>query len=187
MRIEIKPPSPAPPDLQTGALVTLRVEADDPPPALSGPPAVAYEGRYAPTPAPGAFLFPVSGPAELMTATAAHSTFRLPVPALRRPYVDIPLHAGDVITATLHSGAKTYSVSFRAPGNDNPVELTLAEGAAAPPPPQPPPTPNPQPADGLTITPLHQPDLPPPLEEGDVVRLDTAPGADHLIVLVPAP
>ena len=192
MRIEIKPPSPAPPPPpRPGALVTLRVETSDPPPVLSGPPLLSYEGRYVDTPAPGAFLFPASGPVELMTATAAHSDFRLPVPALRRPYVDIPLHAGDVITATLTTPDKTYAAALRAPthGNDNPVELTLAEGAAAPPPPQPPGPnpPPPQPAEGLTITPLPPPANPPGLEEGDVVRLDTAPGADNLIVLVPAP
>lgn len=186
MRITIKPPSPAPsPPLRPGALLTVRVEASDPAPLLAGPVVVSYEGRYVDTPAP-AFLFPASGPAELMTATAAHSNFRLPVAALRRPYVDVPLHEGDVVTATLHSDTKTYSASFRASGND-PVELTLAEGGAAPPGPPPPPPPTPQPAEGLTITPVPAAQLPPPLEQGDVVRLDTAPGADHLVVLVPAP
>ena len=189
MRIEIKPPSPAPsPPLTEGALVTLRVETADPAPLLSGPPTVAYEGRWAPrhTPAP-AFLFPAPSPSNgapgVSTAHPAASDFRTPPPSSLQPHVDIPLHAGDAVTATLTTPPpdnKTYSASFRAPHHPNqppgPVALQLAEGAAAPPPPTPP---APTPADGLTITPLD--------EEGDVVRLDTAPGADNLIVLVPAP
>lgn len=189
MRIEIRPPSPAPsPPLQPGALVTLRVETADPAPLLSGPPTVAYEGRYTTTPAP-AFLFP-AGMGGVSTAAPSGSDFRTPVAPPSLPYVDIPLNEGDTLTATLTTpppDAKTYAAAYRAPHHPNqppgPVALQLAEGAAAPPPPQPPPTPNP----GLTITPLQQPDLPPPLQEGDVVRLDTAPGADNLVVLVPAP
>lgn len=175
MRITVKPPTPAPsPPLPAGALVTLRVEAADPRPLLAGPPSVAYEGRYVDTPE-AAFLFPAPGPVDLMTATAAHSTFRLPVASLRRPYVDVDAAPGDTITATLLTGGKAYTASLTAPapGNNNPVELQLAEGGAAPPP-GPPPTP--QPAPGLTITP-DDPDDP------DVLTLDPAPGNDNIVVV----
>ena len=183
MRIEIKPPSPAPsPPLRAGALIAVRVEASDPVPRLDGPVSIAYEGRYTTDPAP-AFLFPGKETAPgVSTAAPAASDFRAPLAPPRRPYVDVDAHEGDVITATLTTPTKTYSASFRAPGNDNPAALQLAEGGAATPQP-----PTPTPADGLTITPLQPPDLPAPLEQGDVVRLDTAPGADNLVVLVPAP
>jgi hypothetical protein len=107
-----------------------------------------------------------------MTATAAHSTFRLPIEALRRPYVDVDAAPGDTITAALLAGGKTYSAAVKT-GKDNttPVELTLVEGGAAPPP-GPPPTP--QPAPGLTITP--DPGDP------DVLNLDPAPGNDNIVV-----
>ena len=81
MRITVKPPSPAPPALQAGSLVTLRVEAADPAALLSGPPAIAYEGRYVDTPAP-AFLFPAPGNGNgapgVSTAPPAASDFRTP-------------------------------------------------------------------------------------------------------------
>ena len=174
MRIPVKPPNPTPPALAPGALLTLRVEAADPAPALDGPVSIAYEGRYVDTPAP-AFLFPGKEPAPgVSTATSAASDFRSPLPAASSPQVDIPVHEGDTITATLVLGNKTYSAAYRAGGdNGTPVSVALVEGAAAPP------GPNPPPAEGLTITALDA--------EGDVVRLDTAPGADNLIVLVPAP
>lgn len=186
MRITVKPPSPAPPALAPGALLTVRVEAADPAPLLAGPPSVAYEGRYADTPAPGAFLFPGNGASGPTTTAPAASDFRTPPAPPLRPYVDVDAHEGDVVTAVLTVDNKTYSAAHRVgnPPSPRPVTLQLAEGASAPPPPTPP---GPNPADGLTITPLQQPDLPPPLEEGDVVRLDTAPGADNLVVLVPAP
>nr|DAW01324.1 MAG TPA: hypothetical protein [Caudoviricetes sp.] len=186
MRITVKPPSPAPsPPLPAGALLTVRVEAADPAPLLAGPPSVAYEGRYADTPTPGAFLFPGKDPAPGVSTTApAASDFRTPFATPSSPHVDIPVHEGDTITATLTLNNKTYTAAYRA-GGDNaaPIELALVEGGAAPPGPPPPPTP--QPADGLTITPVPAAALSPPLEEGDVVRLDTAPGADNLIVLTP--
>ena len=175
MRITIKPPSPAPsPPLPAGALVTLRVEAADPAPLLSGPPSVAYEGRYVDTPAP-AFLFPQKDPAPgVSTATSAASDFRLPPSTPLQPHVDIPAHEGDTITATLITPAKTYGAALRAPGNNNnPVEMALVEGGAAPPP-GPPPTPGPAP--GLTITP-DDPDDP------DVLTLDPAPGNDNIVVV----
>ena len=186
MRITIKPPSPAPsPPLPVGALLTVRVEAADPTALLAGPPSVAYEGRYADTPAP-AFLFPSAGEEKrgVSTAAPAASDFRSPLLTASSPHVDIPAHEGDTITATLITpppDGKAYTAAMKA-GKDvtAPVELALAEGASAPPP-------SPQPADGLTITPVPAAALPPPLEEGDVVRLDTAPGADNLIVLTPAP
>lgn len=180
MRITVKPPSPAPtPPLRPGALVTLRVEAADPAPLLAGPPSVAYEGRYVDIPVP-AFLFPAPGPVDLMTATAAHSTFRLPIAPLRRPYVDVDAAPGDTITATLVTPPpdnKTYSAALTAPAgpHQTPVELALVEGGAAPPTP-PPPTPQPQPAPGLTITP-DDPDDP------DVLTLDPAPGNDNIVVV----
>lgn len=177
MRITVKPPSPAPAALAPGALVTLRVEAADPRPLLAGPPSVAYEGRYADVPAP-AFLFPApttgAGGRGVSTAPPAASDFRTPPTSVRNPYVDIPVHEGDRVTATLTTATRTYSATMRAQGGA-PVELTLVEGASAPSPPPP----SPPPAEGLTITALDA--------EGDVVRLDTAPGADRLIVLVPAP
>lgn len=174
MRITIKPPSPAPPALQAGALVTLRVEAADPSPLLSGPPSIAYEGRYAADPAP-AFLFPAGDPAPgVSTATSAASDFRLPPSTPLQPHVDIPAHEGDTITATLALDNKTYSAALRAPapgpGPQQPVVLTLVEGGAAPP--GPPPTP--QPAPGLTIAP--DPGDP------DVLNLDPAPGNDNIVV-----
>lgn len=190
MRITIKPPSPAPsPPIPEGALLTLRVEAADPAPRIDGPVSIAYEGRYTPAPSP-AFLFPVpgNGTPGVSTTPPAASDFRTPVAAPLQPHVDIPAHEGDRVTAVLTTPPpdnKIYSAALRAPGNNNPVELTLAEGGAAPTP-GPNPPPSPQPADGLTITPVPAAALPPPLEEGDVVRLDTAPGADRLIVLVPA-
>ena len=179
MRITIKPPSPAPsPPIPEGALLTVRVEADDPRPLLSGPPSVAYEGRYAPANNPPAFLFPAPGNGHeregVSTATSAASDFRTPFAPPRNPYVDVPVHEGDVVTATLTLDNKTYSAALRAPGNNNPhqpVELTLVEGGAAPPP-GPPPTP--QPAPGLTITP--DPGDP------DVLNLDPAPGNDNIVV-----
>ena len=180
MRIEIKPPPGATPPLRPGALVTLRVEAADPAPLLSGPPTVAYEGRYMDTPSP-AFLFPAPGNGHekegVSTATSAASDFRTPVATPLQPHVDIPAHEGDTITATLITPAKTYSAALTAPHDDNhpsprPVVLQLAEGGAAPPPGPPP---APQPAPGLTITPLDG--------EGDVLNLDPAPGNDNIVVV----
>lgn len=177
MRITVKPPTPAPsPPIPAGALLTVRVETADPAALLSGPPSVAYEGRYVNTPAP-AFLFPEKDPAPgVSTATSAASDFRTPVATPSSPHVDIPVHEGDTITATLTTPPpdnKTYSAALRAPApgnNNNPVEMTLVEGGAAPP--GPPPTP--QPAPGLTITP--DPGDP------DVLNLDPAPGNDNIVV-----
>lgn len=178
MRIEIKPPPGATPPLRPGALVSLRVEAADPAALLAGPPSITYEGRYAPTPAP-AFLFPASNAPGVSTATSAASDFRTPLAPPYAPHVDIPLHEGDVVTATLTTPPpdnKTYSAALRAPAapdhpNQAPIALQLAEGGAAPP--GPPPTP--QPAPGLTITP-DDPDDP------DVLTLDPAPGNDNIVV-----
>ena len=177
MRITIKPPSPAPsPPIPAGALLTVRVEAADPAALLSGPPSVAYEGRYTADPAP-AFLFPAPGNGHekegVSTATSAASDFRTPVAAPASPHVDIPVREGDVVTATLTLGNKTYSAVLTAPAphNTTPVVLQLVEGGAAPPP-GPPPTP--QPAPGLTITP--DPGDP------DVLNLDPAPGNDNIVV-----
>ena len=171
MRIEIKPPPGAP--LRPGALVTLRVEAADPSPLLSGPPSVAYEGRYTASPAP-AFLFPQKDPAPgVSTAPPAASDFRTPLAPPTHPYVDIPAPAGDRVTATLTLDNKTYSAALRAPAphppSSPPAVLQLVEGGAAPPQP-----PTPQPAPGLTITP--DPGDP------DVLNLDPAPGNDNIVV-----
>lgn len=175
MRIEIKPPPGATPPLRPGALVTLRVEAADPRPLLAGPPTIAYEGRYTASPTP-AFLFPEKDPAPgVSTATSATSDFRLPPSTPLQPYVDIPLHEGDVVTATLVTpppDSKTYSAAYRAPAPPlptAPVELTLVAGGGAAPPP------TPQPAPGLTITP--DPGDP------DVLNLDPAPGNDNIVVV----
>nr|DAV97374.1 MAG TPA: hypothetical protein [Caudoviricetes sp.] len=179
MRITIKPPNPAPsPPLPAGALLTLRVEAADPAPRIDGPVSIAYEGRYAPANNPPAFLFPAPGPQGVSMRTSAHSPFRLPPESRTDPYVDIPAHEGDTITAVLTTpppDGKTYSAALRAPAgpNQTPVELTLVEGGAATPP-GPPPTP--QPAPGLTITP-DDPDDP------DVLTLDPAPGNDSIVVV----
>ena len=177
MRIMVKPPSPAPPALRAGGLVTLRVEAADPVPRIDGPVSIAYEGRYVDTPAP-AFLFPApaNGASGPTTATSAASDFRLPPSTPSSPHVDIPAHEGDVVTATLLADNKTYSAALRAPAaldhpNQAPVELVLVEGGAAPPAP-----PTPQPAPGLTITP-DDPDDP------DVLTLDPAPGNDNIVVV----
>lgn len=171
MRITVKPPSPAPPALRAGALLTLRVEAADPAALLSGPPTIAYEGRYTPTPSP-AFLFPAPGPQGMSMRTSAHSPFRLPPESRTDPYVDIPVHEGDTITATLITSTKTYSAALTAPPaplhpDTTPVVLQLAEGGAATP--QPPP-----PAPGLTIT---------PTPDQDVLTLDPAPGNDNIVVV----
>ena len=174
MRITVKPPSPAPsPPLPAGALVTLRVEAADPAPLLAGPPSVAYEGRYTPAPSP-AFLFPVGDPAPgVSTAPPAASDFRTPFATPLQDHVDIPVHEGDTITATLALDGKTYSAALRAPAphppSSPPAVLQLIEGGAAPPQP-----PTPQPAPGLTITP--DPGDP------DVLNLDPAPGNDNIVV-----
>lgn len=176
MRITVKPPSPAPPALQAGALATLRVEAADPAPLLSGPPSIAYEGRYTTDPAP-AFLFPApgndNGAPGVSTATSAASDFRTPVATPSSPHVDIPVHEGDVVTATLTLDNKTYSAALRAPAphppSSPPAVLQLVEGGAATPQP-----PTPQPAPGLTITP--DPGDP------DVLNLDPAPGNDNIVV-----
>lgn len=169
MRITIKPPSPAPPALRAGALVTLRVEAADPAPRIDGPVSIAYEGRYVDTPAP-AFLFPAPGPQGVSMRTSAHSPFRLPPESRTDPYVDIPVREGDTITATLVLDDKTYSAALRAPAphppSSPPIVLQLVEGGAAPP--------TPQPAPGLTITP--DPGDP------DVLNLDPAPGNDNIVV-----
>lgn len=173
MRITVKPPSPTPPALRAGALLTVRVETADPRPLLAGPPSVAYEGRYTTDPAP-AFLFPA--PAQntpgVSTAAPAASDFRTPVAPPYAPHVDVPAHEGDVITATLLAGGKAYTAAVKT-GKDNttPVALTLVEGGAAPPP-GPPPTP--QPAPGLTIT--------PDPADPDVLNLDPAPGNDNIVV-----
>lgn len=178
MRITVKPPSPAPPALQAGALITVRVEAADPAPLLSGPPTIAYEGRYTASPAP-AFLFPAPGNGHekegVSMRTSAASDFRTPVATPSSPHVDIPAHEGDRVTATLALDNKTYSAALTAPPaplhpNTTPVVLQLAEGGAAPPTP-----PTPQPAPGLTITPA--PDDP------DVLTLDPAPGNDNIVVV----
>lgn len=168
MRITIKPPSPTPPALAPGALLTVRVETADPAALLAGPLALAYEGRYTASPAP-AFLFPAPKERGVSTGTAAHSTFRTPVATPSSPYVDIPVHEGDTITATLitpppSGNAYTAAITAPAPGNNNPVVLQLAEGGAA----------TPQPAPGLTITP--DPGDP------DVLNLDPAPGNDNIVV-----
>lgn len=170
MRITIKPPSPTPPALAPGALLTVRVETADPAPLLAGPPSIAYEGRYTASPAP-AFLFPAPKKQGVSTAAPAASDFRAPVAAPSSPHVDIPAHEGDTITATLITPAKTCSAALRAPAphNTTPVVLTLVEGGAAPPTP-----PTPQPAPGLTITP--DPGDP------DVLNLDPAPGNDNIVV-----
>lgn len=177
MRITVKPPSPAPsPPLPNGALLTVRVETADPAPLLAGPVALAYEGRYE----SGAFLFPASAQNApgVSTAPPAASDFRTPPTPVRNPHVDVPVHEGDTITATLTTpppNAKTYTAALTAPAPGpnphQPVELTLVEGGAAPPP-GPPPTP--QPAPGLTITP-HPADP-------DVLTLDPAPGNDNIVV-----
>lgn len=173
MRITIKPPSPTPPALQAGALVTLRVETADPASLLAGPPTIAYEGRYTPAPSP-AFLFPAGDPAPgVSTATSAASDFRTPFATPLQDHVDIPVHEGDTITATLALDNKTYSAALRAPAphppSSPPAVLQLVEGGAAPPQP-----PTPQPAPGLTITP--DPGDP------DVLNLDPAPGNDNIVV-----
>jgi hypothetical protein len=175
MRITIKPPSPAPsPPLPAGALLTVRVEAADPAPRIDGPVSIAYEGRYAADPAPGAFLFPAPGPQGVSMRTSAHSPFRLPPESRTDPYVDVPAHEGDVVTAVLTTPPpdnKTYSAALRAPAphNTTPVVLRLAAGPQGPTPPAP------QPAPGLTITPLDG--------EGDVLTLDPAPGNDNIVVV----
>lgn len=171
MRITIKPPSPTPPALAPGALLTVRVETSDPAPLLAGPPSVAYEGRYTADPAPGAFLFPAPGPQGVSMRTSAHSPFRLPPESRTDPYVDIPAHEGDVVTAVLTTPPpdnKTYSAALRAPAgpDQTPVVLQLAAGPQGP---------TPQPAPGLTITP--DPDDP------DVLTLDPAPGNDNIVVV----
>lgn len=175
MRITIRPPSPAPsPPLPEGALLTVRVETADPAALLSGPPTIAYEGRYVASPAP-AFLFPASKEQRLSTAAPAASDFRTPFATPLQPHVDIPVREGDTITATLITpppSGKTYSAALRAPApgnNTTPVVLQLVEGGAAPPTP-----PTPQPAPGLTITP--DPGDP------DVLNLDPAPGNDNIVV-----
>lgn len=174
MRITVKPPSPAPsPPLPAGALVTLRVEAADPAPRADGPVSIAYEGRYTASPAP-AFLFPGKDPAPgVSTATSAASDFRTPAATPSSPHVDIPAAAGDRVTATLITPAKTYSAALTAPPAPlRPVELTLAAGPQGPTPPPP----APGPAPGLTITP-DDPDDP------DVLTLDPAPGNDNIVVV----
>lgn len=175
MRITIKPPSPTPAALQAGALLTVRVEAADPSPLLSGPPIIAYEGRYAPANNPPAFLFPAPAKTPgVSTATSAASDFRLPPSTPLHPHVDIPAHEGDRVTATLLAGGKAYTAALTAPAaplhpDTAPVELQLAAGPQGPTPP------TPQPAPGLTITP--DPDDP------DVLTLDPAPGNDNIVVV----
>ena len=175
MRITVKPPSPPNPPLPDGALLTVRVEAADPAPRIDGPVSIAYEGHYAADPAPGAFLFPAPGPQGVSMRTSAHSPFRLPPESRTDPYVDVPAHEGDVVTAVLTTPPpdnKTYSAALRAPAgpNQTPVVLQLAAGPQGPTPPAP------QPAPGLTITP-DDPDDP------DVLTLDPAPGNDTIVVV----
>lgn len=171
MRIKVVPPNPPPP-LPAGALLTVRVEAADPAPLIAGPLSIAYEARWAPEHAPGgAFLFPAApaGPGGVSTTPAA-SGFRLPPAVDARPYVDIPLGPGDTVMATLTAGNQTYGAARTIPFDPpapSALTLVLAAGAA------PPPTPGP--AEGLTITP-HQVDE-------DVWTLNTAPGADNLVVV----
>ena len=169
MRITVKPPSPPNPPLSDGALITLRVEAADPAPRIDGPVSIAYEGRFNPANNPPAFLFPAPQEGRgVSTRTSAHNPFRLPLATEATPYVDIPAHEGDTITATLLAGGKAYTAALTAPGNNNPVVLQLAEGPQGPTPP------TPQPAPGLIITP--DPDDP------DVLTLDPAPGNDTIVV-----
>ena len=167
MRITVTPPSPPNPPLPDGALVTLRVEAADPAPRIDGPVSIAYEGRYA----EGEFLFPsAQSHGGVSMRTSAHNPFRLPLAAEATPYVDIPAHEGDTITATLLAGGKAYTAALTAPapGNNNPVVLQLAAGPQGP-------TPPPAPSPGLTITPDD------PLDP-DVLTLDPAPGNDNIVV-----
>ena len=191
MRITIKPPSPAPsPPLPAGALLTVRVEAADPAPRIDGPVSIAYEGRFNPTPAPGAFLFPAPQEGRgVSTRTSAHNPFRLPLATEATPYVDIPLAPGDVVTAVLTTpppDGKTYSAAYRATGGETaPVDLTLVEGGGM--------TETSPIILGNPISPERRPGalgVPYPStdvrlvdpDDPDVLTLDPAPGNDTIVV-----
>lgn len=169
MRITVKPPSPAPAALVAGSLLTVRVEAADPAPLISGPPSIAYEGRWAPQ--EGAFLFPVALSDAPAHRTPASNPFRLPPPARLQDRVDVPAGPGDRVVATLTAGGQTYSAAVTLPADPpqpSALALVLAEGAA-------PPGPPPGPAPGLTIT--------PDPADPDVLTLDPAPGNDTIVVV----
>ena len=140
----------------------------------------AYEGVVAAS----RVVFPA--PANPATATDKDA-WRRP-PAVRyTPTLAVPFNppAGSVVEARAHAAAgKTYTAAALAPtftatlaAPDLTINLTLREGATAPP--TPPPGPAPQPADGLIISPLAGADL----EDGDAYTLDTAPGADRIVVV----
>lgn len=194
MRLSIALPTPPPP---AGTPVTVTVRCPDaaapalntlapaplsaPATALCGPATAAYEGVVA----AGRVVF-------LAPATAAtdKDAWRRP-PAVRyTPTLAVPFNppAGSVVEARAHAADKTYTAAALVPAPapdadpnkttaaDLTINLTLREGATAP---TPPPGPAPQPADGLIISPLQGPGL----EDGDAYTLDTAPGADRIVVV----
>lgn len=194
MRLSITLPTPPPP---AGTPVTATVRCPDaafpanplgttplstaPATALCAPATAAYEGVVA----AGRVVFPApQGPTP-----ADKDAWRRP-PAVRyTPTLAVPFNppAGSVVEARARAADKTYTAAALVPAPDpaHPnttaadltINLTLREGATAPP--TPPPGPAPQPADGLIISPLTGADL----EDGDAYTLDTAPGADRIVVV----
>lgn len=192
MRLSIALPTPAPADLPAGTPVTVTVRCPDaafpaldtplgaaPATALCAPATAAYEGVVA-----GRVVFP----APLNPTPADKDAWRRP-PAVRyTPTLTVPFNppAGSVVEARARAADKTYTAAALVPAPDPnttaalTLNLTLQTGEA---PPTPPPGPNPPqpptPADGLIISPLTGADL----EDGDAYTLDTAPGADRIVVV----
>lgn len=194
MRLSITAPST--PDLPEGTPVTVTVRCPDaafpanplgttplstaPATALCAPATAAYEGVVA----AGRVVF--LAPSAATTAAADKDAWRRP-PAVRyTPTLAVPFNppAGSVVEARAVAADKTYTAAALVPARPNTtaadltIDLTLREGATAPTPPPPTP-PIPGPADGLIISPLTGADL----EDGDAYTLDTAPGADRIVVV----
>mgnify|MGYP000877566010 CR=1 FL=1 len=192
MRLSIALPAPPPP---AGTPVTVTVRCPDAaypsnplntlasaplsaavnPTALCAPATAAYEGVVAAGRV--VFLAPAAAPATDKDA------WRRP-PAVRYALtLAVPFNppAGSVVEARAHAADKTYTAAALIPAPDPArpnttaadltINLTLQEGQAPPP--------GPTPADGLIISPLTGADL----EDGDAYTLDTAPGADRIVVV----
>lgn len=189
MRLSIALPTPPPP---AGTPVTVTVRCPDaafPSNPLNTPNAAPVNSTALCAPATVAYEGVVAAGRVVFLAPAAPATdkdaWRRP-PAVRYALtLAVPFNppAGSIVEARAHAADKTYTAATLVPapdpgrpiGADLTINLTLQEGATAPTPPPP----TPQPADGLIISPLTGADL----EDGDAYTLDTAPGADRIVVV----
>lgn len=186
MRLSIALPTPPPP---AGTPVTVTVRCPDaafPSNPLNIPNAAPVNSTALCAPATVAYEGVVAAGRVVFLAPAAPATdkdaWRRP-PAVRYALtLAVPFNppAGSVVEARATAADKTYTAAalVPAPGPATTaaltINLTLRAGEAPPTPP-----PGPTPADGLIISPLTGADL----EDGDAYTLDTAPGADRIVVV----